>query len=139
MRSKKPLPPRRGGNKLSRERPELLPQHFESAARKSELTMDREPQFATDFEALRTLCDETIPREERHRLMQSLAHHKFVDAEHAVVFESIVALFPRGPISAAQLRVHLNNRGFCDTDVDPYFRSGMVREINKKHLGEGTP
>jgi hypothetical protein len=40
---------------------------------------------------------------------------------HRVVFESICALFPRGTITAEKLIVHLNNRGFPDTDVEKYF------------------
>jgi hypothetical protein len=83
--------------------------------------MDRETQFATELQALRVLCDEAIAREQRRRLLQSLAQHTFIEAEHQVVFESIRALFQRGPISMAQLRVHLNNRGFPDTDVEKYF------------------
>ncbi len=83
--------------------------------------MDRETQFANELQTLRALCDEAIPREERLRLMQSISHHSFVEPEHQVVSESIRALFPRGPISVEQLRVHLNNRGFPDTDVEKYF------------------
>jgi hypothetical protein len=85
--------------------------------------MDRETQFATELQALRALCDEAAPREARQRLMQSLSQRAFIEPEHQVVFESIRALFPRGPISVAQLRVHLNNRGFPDTDVEKYFQA----------------
>jgi hypothetical protein len=83
--------------------------------------MDRETQFATELQALRVLCDEAIAGEDRQRLMQALSHHPFVDPEHQVVFESIRALSSRGSISVGQLRVHLNNRGFPDTDVEKYF------------------
>jgi hypothetical protein len=96
------------------------------------IAMDRETKSATELQALRVLCDEAAPREERQRLMQSLSHHAFIEPEHQVVFESICALFPRGPISAAQLRVHLNNRGFPDTDVEKYFQPARARNI--EHL-----
>src|SRR6185437_3099670 len=33
----------------------------------------------------------------------------------------ICALFPRGPITAQKLIIHLNNRGFPDTDIEKYF------------------
>jgi hypothetical protein len=91
--------------------------------------MDRETQFATELQALRVLCDEAIPREQRQGLMQSLADHAFIEPEHQVVFESIRALFPHGPISEAQLRVHLNNRGFPDTDVDKFFTPSQAEHI----------
>jgi len=84
--------------------------------------MDREPQFATELQVLRARCDEAVPREERQKLMQSLRQHVFIEPEHQVVYESIRALFPRGPVSVAQLRVHLNNRGFPDTDIEKYFQ-----------------
>ena len=91
--------------------------------------MDRETQFATELQALRVLCDEAIPREERQRLMQLSPNHAFIEPEHQVVFESIRALFSRGPISEAQLRVHLNNRGFPDTDVEKYFAPARAGHI----------
>ena len=101
--------------------------------------MDRETQFATELQALRVLCDEAIAREERQRLMQSLAHHPFIEPEHQVVFESIRALFSRGPISVAQLRVHLNNRGFPDTDVEKYFQPAPAGNIEHRPPGKVTP
>ena len=88
--------------------------------------MDRETQFATEHQALRVLCDEAIPREDRQRLLQALSNHPFIDPEHQVVFESIRALSSRGSISAGQLRVHLNNRGFPDTDVEKYFQPALA-------------
>ena len=62
--------------------------------------------------------------------IQALAQHAFIEPEHQVVFESIHALFPRGPISVAQLRIHLNNRGFPDTDVDEIFSASRELEIS---------
>ena len=101
--------------------------------------MDRETQFATELQALRALCDEATPREERQKLMQSLAQHAFIEPEHQVVFESIRALFPRGPISVAQLLVHLNNRGFPDTDVEKYFHPAAAGRIERRPMGKVTP
>jgi hypothetical protein len=83
--------------------------------------MDRETQLAAEHKALQTLCNERIARKLRENLVQSLGPKAFIDPEHQVVFESICALFPRGPIAMEQLRVHLNNRGFPDTDVEKYF------------------
>jgi len=101
--------------------------------------MDRETQFAAELQALRTLCDEAAPRSERQRLMQSLNQHTFIEPEHQVVFESIRALFPRGPISAAQLRVHLNNRAFPDTDVEKYFQPAPSEPIKQGATDKVTP
>jgi len=92
--------------------------------------MDSETQFATELQALRVLCDDAIPGEDRQRLMQALSHHAFIEPEHQVVFESIRVLFPRGPISAGQLRAHLNNRGFPDTDVEKYFKPARAGHID---------
>ena len=83
--------------------------------------MDRKTQLTAEFRALCTLCDETIARNLRQNLIQSLSPRKFTEPEHRVVFESICALFPHGPITAAKLLVHLNNRGFPDTGVEKYF------------------
>src|SRR5579863_1010148 len=85
--------------------------------------MDRETQVANEFQALRALCDEAIPRLERHRIVEYLTRHAFFEPEHQVVFQSMLALFSRGPITLEQLHVHLNNRGFPDTDVDKYFQA----------------
>ena len=83
--------------------------------------MDRETQLAAEVKALCALCDERIPRNLRENLIESLGPRAFKEPEHQVVFESIYALFPRGPITASQLQVHLNNRGFPDTGVEKYF------------------
>jgi hypothetical protein len=84
--------------------------------------MDRKTKFAAELKALCTLCDEKVARNLRQNLIQSLGPRAFSEPEHQVVFESIRALFPRGPISQEQLRVHLNNRGFPDTDIEKYFQ-----------------
>jgi hypothetical protein len=94
--------------------------------------MERDTQFAAEFQALRALCDEAAPLAERRRLLQSLDHAAFMEPEHQVVFESIRSLFPRGPISAAQLRLHLNNRGFPDTDVDKYFQQASPENSSRR-------
>jgi hypothetical protein len=101
--------------------------------------MDRETQSATELQALRVLCDDAITREQRQGLMQSLADHAFIETEHQVVFESIRFLFPRGPISEAQLRVHLNNRGFPDTDVEKYFLPAPTGNIEHWPPDKITP
>jgi hypothetical protein len=101
--------------------------------------MDREAQFAAELQALRALCDEAIAREQRQKLMQSLAQVAFIEPQHQVVFESIRALFPRGPISVAQLRVHLNNRGFPDTDVEKYFKPAAAGSTQRERTGKITP
>jgi hypothetical protein len=93
--------------------------------------MYREAQFAIELRALRALCDEAIALEQRQSLIESLAGNTFVEPEHQVVFESIRALFERGYLSAERLRIHLNNRGFPDTDVETYFppsHEGSVRD-----------
>ena len=101
--------------------------------------MNREKQFATELRALRTLCDESIARELRQNLIQSLGPRAFTNPEHQVVFESICALFRRGPISEAQLRVHLNNRGFPDTDVEKYFWPTSAGSIERRPTDKMTP
>jgi hypothetical protein len=101
--------------------------------------MDRETQFAIDLQALRELCDEATAREHRQSLLQSFAQHAFLEPEHQVVFESIRVLFPRGPISIAQLRAHLNNRGFPDTDVEKYFQPVQSGNIEYRPTDKITP
>jgi hypothetical protein len=100
--------------------------------------MDREKQFATELRALRTLCDDAIARNLRQNLIQSLGQRAFTRPEHQVVFESILALFPRGPITEEQLRVHLNNRGFPDTDVEKYFQPATAESIQPQAKGKAT-
>ncbi len=100
--------------------------------------MDRQTQSANDFRALRVLCDESGAREDQQKLLQALILHAFIEPEHQVVFESIRALFPRGPISPPQLRIHLNNRGFPDTDVDKYFQPHGTSRMADRPTGERT-
>jgi len=71
--------------------------------------------------------------------MRSLSQSAFIEPEHQVVFESIRVLFPRGPISVAQLRVHLNNRGFPDTDVEKYFQPARAENIEQRPADKITP
>jgi hypothetical protein len=101
--------------------------------------MDRETQFAAEFRSLRALCDEAVSREERRTLVQSLRPHDFVESEHQVVFESIRALILRGPISAAQLRIHLVTRGFPDTDVEKYFPPAPGETMHAQPTGTAKP
>lgn len=90
--------------------------------------MDRETQFTTELQALRVLCDEAVSRDDRQKLMEPLSHHSFTEPEHQVVFQSVQALFSRGPFSLPQLQVHLNNRGFPDIDVEKYFESARPED-----------
>lgn len=93
--------------------------------------MDRKKQIALEFETLRSLCDEAVPRELRQKSIDRLATRGFLDPEHAIVFESIRTLFDRGPIQAERLRVHLTNRGFPDTDVERYFHSPAPQNVQE--------
>lgn len=101
--------------------------------------MDRNTQLTAELRALCTLCDEAIPRKLRQNLIQSLSPSKFTEPEHRVVFESICALFPRSPITAANLRVHLINRGFPDTDVEQYFQPAAAGNIHPDGAGKVAP
>ncbi len=101
--------------------------------------MNRETQIASEIHALRALCDEEAPREERQKLAQSLSQGVFVESEHQVVLESIRALLSRGPISAERLRVHLNNRGFPDTDVEKYFQPAPDGRAKAQPMGTAKP
>jgi hypothetical protein len=103
------------------------------------IAMDREAQIETELQALRALCDEAIAREERQTIMLSLSQHAFIEPERQVVFESIRALFLRGPISVEQLRLHLNNRGFPETDVEKYFQPSPVERIEHRATDKLTP
>ena len=100
--------------------------------------MDRKTKFAAELQALRTLCDERVARNLRQNLIQSLGPRAFSEPEHQVVYESIRALFPRGPISMEQLRVHLNNRGFPDTDVEKYFQPAPPEHSSGEHTSKVT-
>jgi len=101
--------------------------------------MDRKTQFAAEIRALRTLCDESVPRNLRQNLIQSLGPRAFAEPEHQVVFESIRALFALGPVSEAQLRVHLNNRGFPETDVEQYFQPATNEMSGQRPSNKATP
>ena len=101
--------------------------------------MDRETQIADELQTLRRLCNEAAPREEREKLVQSLSQYAFLEAEHQVVFESIRSLFQRGSISEVQLRVHLNNRGFPDTDLEKYFQAAPSRPTTSQATDKVTP
>ena len=68
--------------------------------------------------------------------MQSLSRRAFLDPEREVVFESVRALLRLGPISLARLRVHLNNRGFPDIDVEKYFLPTRADRIERRSSGE---
>lgn len=85
------------------------------------MNMSRTTNSADDLQLLREVCDDSLPQGQRLELLESLQNHVFSDAEHQVVFESIRFLFSRGPVSAARLSVHLNNRGFPDVSMDKYF------------------
>jgi len=102
-------------------------------------SMDRETQSATELQALRVLCDESVSREQRLSLMQSLSQNVFIDPEHQVVYESLRALLSRGPVSVGQLRVHLNNRGFPDTEVEKYFQPATSRGAERRPPDEVKP
>jgi hypothetical protein len=103
------------------------------------MEMDRETKSANEVGALRSLCDEAGPREARQTLMQALSGYNFSEPEHQVVFESIRALFSIGPFSKSQLQIHLNNRGFCDTDVEKYFQPPRTANIEHRLPGEFIP
>lgn len=103
------------------------------------MKMDRETELDAEYQSLRVLCHQSISLEEGWDLIQSLSHHIFVEPEHQVVFESIRALLPRGPISAARLRVHLNNRGFPDTDVEKYFQPAPAGRAQKQPTDKIVP
>jgi hypothetical protein len=83
--------------------------------------MENATNSVGEFQLLRALCDESVPREQRLAILDSLQNVVFPDAEHQVVFESIRFLILRGSMSIAHLGVHLNNRGFPDVDVEQYF------------------
>ena len=100
--------------------------------------MDREKQLEAERKAIQTLCDEAIPRKLRQNLIQSLGPKAFINPEHQVVFESIRALFPRGPITMDDLRIHLNNRGFPDTDVETYFQPPSADGTPHGRQGKAT-
>ncbi len=101
-------------------------------------SMDRKTQLTAELRALCTLCDEAVPRKLRQNLIESLGPRKFTEPEHRVVFESICAIFPHGPVTAEKLRIHLNNHGFPDTDVEKYFPSEAAGNIRPNGAGKIT-
>jgi hypothetical protein len=96
----------------------------------------RKIQFTTELDALRSLCDEALSREDRQDFLVSLAPQSFTDPEHQVVLESIRAIFPLGPLSQTTLRIHLNNRGFPDTDVENYFQPTAPTSVSPAEAGK---
>ena len=101
--------------------------------------MDRQTQSENDFRALCALCNASSTTEDRQKLLQTLSQHAFIEPEHQVVFESIRALFPRGPVALPQLRIHLNNRGFPDTDVEKYFPPEQAAALERRPAAGRTP
>lgn len=85
-----------------------------------EVPMDRAAVLATELEILHALCNGGGTRQQRTELVHTLDDHVFFEPEHQVVFESVRALLTRGLFSSESLAVHLNNRGFPDTDLDKY-------------------
>ncbi len=83
--------------------------------------MDQALQTAAELDVLRALCDVQSFVALRADLCRSLVDYKFADAEHQVVFESVRTLLGQRQLSAEQLAVNLNNRGFPDTDMSKYF------------------
>lgn len=100
--------------------------------------VNRDEQFAFEIDALRGLCTEIFAPDERRKLVQFLSQYQFVALEHAVVFESLQSLSRRGPVSKVQLRVHLNNRGFPDTDVEKYFHRPQNAGAGKRSPDKPT-
>ena len=101
--------------------------------------MDRETQFAAELQALRALCDEAIPRDERQRshaisLLNTLSSSPSIRSS----LNRSAPYFSRGPISEAQLRVHLNNRGFPDTDVEKYFQPAPAGNYRTTAVGQNN-
>lgn len=103
------------------------------------MPMDREEKLAAELQTLRTLCDPVVQLRDRQKLLLSLDREDFMEPEHQIVFDSIRKLLTRGSISEAQLRVHLTNRGFPDTDVEKYFPRATARRIHRKPSGTATP
>jgi hypothetical protein len=87
--------------------------------------MDRAAQLLAEVRVLGTLCNREGTSEQRTALVHTLGHYVFFEPEHQVVFESIRALLPRGRTSAADLAVHLNNRGFPDVDLGKYCSAAL--------------
>jgi hypothetical protein len=98
--------------------------------------MDRITKSADELQLLRTLCDESAAGDERLELLQFLQNHVFLDLEHQVVFESIYFLFSSGPISAARLAVHLNNRGFPEVDMEKYFPAATANRARDENTNK---
>lgn len=90
--------------------------------------MDQDSQRRFELQALRSLCDNMASDAAHQSAMHSLERHNFVEPEHEIVFQSLRALWPRGPVSAERLRVHLTNRGFPDTDVEKYFNIALAQK-----------
>jgi hypothetical protein len=86
--------------------------------------MERIERLDAEIRILRSLCRETVTRNQRLELLQAVDHCIFIEPEHQIVFESLRSLLVRGPVSPAGLAVHLNNRGFPDLDMEKYFHTG---------------
>ena len=84
--------------------------------------MDHDNHISAELQALRALCREETPTADREQIIKTLSAHSFSNPERQVVFESLRSLLARGGVSPERLRIHLNNRGFPDTDVEKYFQ-----------------
>jgi len=77
-----------------------------------------------DLTFLRSLCDDSAPREQRIKLVKTRAASSFSSPEHQIVFESIRALLSSGPVTTERLGIHLTKRGFPDIDAHDYCAEG---------------
>jgi hypothetical protein len=101
--------------------------------------MDHEQQISAELQALRALCREETPAADREQIIKSLSAHFFSNPERQVVFESLRSLLARGGVSPERLRIHLNNRGFPDTDVEEYFQSAAPKDSHDHPQSEEIP
>jgi hypothetical protein len=101
--------------------------------------MDHENQISAELQALRALCREETPAADREQIIKSLSSHSFADPEKQVVFESLRMLLARGGVSPERLRIHLNNRGFPDTDVEKYFQATAPEDSHDHPHREEIP
>ena len=97
--------------------------------------MDRQTQSANDFRALRVLCDESGAREDQQKLLQPLCTGVSSNPSAESCLNRSARYFPEGLFPRRSLRIHLNNRGFPDTDVDKYFQPhGTSRRLGRTGL-----
>jgi hypothetical protein len=102
---------------------------FQEILLQNKQSTEQETRRESEIYILRALCIGEHSPEQVAALVHALEPYRFVELEHQVIFESIRSIMGDNRLSASVLAVHLNNRGFPDLKLDPFF-AGDAPDVN---------